>query len=123
LITGKRPVEPPEIEVDSGRDKDKHMATISLFFILTFIVVFGAIGVALVLRAFAPLLGAFRLEVLITWTMVAIEQLKSTVRLAVPLAGWRRTGLLFLLFLPGTIPVLLLVALWRVARRFEFGAS
>ena len=99
------------------------MATISLLFIAIFIMVQSAVGVMLLYRGFALALETFKLESLTSRLMVVGEQLKTAISLAGTFNGWRKTAIIFVLFVPGSIPLLLLVALWRVARRMELGTS
>jgi hypothetical protein len=99
------------------------MATISLLFISIFILVQGALGILLLYRGYKLLLETIEVERVSSWLMVAMGRLKAAVNFVDPTPGWRRTFLVMALFIPGSIPFLLLVALWRLARRFEPGVQ
>ncbi|MEW6733609.1 MAG: hypothetical protein AB1489_19930 [Acidobacteriota bacterium] len=93
------------------------MATIQLFFILIFIVVQGALGLLLLYRGFTLTLENIDTDRLKNGLNVAITPFKKFV----PYITWRRLGVLILVLAPGSIPLLLVIALWRVVRNYEPG--
>ena len=92
------------------------MATISLFFIAFFILVQTVLGLLLVYRGIATVLERFD-EIFIVWRMVAVEKLREVQFAAGSLSGWRRAGLVIAILLPGSLPLLAAVLIWRLARR------
>src|SRR5436309_2214991 len=95
------------------------MAALSLLFILIFIFVQGALGILLLYRGFTFAIGAFEMESLTSRIVVAGDKIKAV--LLFLFANWRRVFLLSALVIPGSIPLLLIVALWRIGRRIEPG--
>src|SRR5678816_1673363 len=99
------------------------MATISFLFIVVFILVQGTLGIVLLFRGYKFLLETIEVERLVSWLTVATGRLKAAMNFVDPTPGWRRVWLVGALFIPGSLPFLLLLGFWRIARRFEPGVQ
>jgi hypothetical protein len=99
------------------------MTTISLLFIVIFILVQGALGIGLLYRGYKLVLESIEMENVVSLLMNGVGRLKAAVKLVDPTTGWRRAILPLALFIPGSVPLLLIIALWRLARRFEPGVQ
>ena len=86
------------------------MTTISWLFIMGFILIQCTLGIVLLYRGFALALETFKVESFVSWMAVAGERLKTVFPFA------PRTTLLVALLVPGSITLLLLAALWHLAR-------
>jgi hypothetical protein len=94
------------------------MTAVPLLFISVFILIQCILGVALLYRGYALVLGHFQMESWRDFNLVVTTQLKAMTSSP----NWRRALLALSLLLPGSIPVLLIIAGWRAFRRGEFSA-
>lgn len=91
------------------------MATIPLIFILTFIAVQCILGLLLLYRGFAMALDYYQEIDVKSLALVAGQAIKTVVSFVT----WKRAAVAAALITPGTIPLLLLVVLWRNRGRIE----
>jgi hypothetical protein len=95
------------------------MAIIPLLFLALFILVQGTLGILLLYRGYRLVLESFEVEKLNSWLMVAINRVKAAVTFVDQNSGLRREVMIVAFLIPGSIPLLLLFVLWRLARRSE----
>ncbi len=93
------------------------MATISMIFIIVFILAQCALGIMLLYRGFTLILEQFDRD---SWRgrldrlMVAGAQMRAMIT-------WKRIALALALLAPGALPILLIIAIGRSLRRIETG--
>src|SRR5262249_16565336 len=103
------------------------MENTQFFFILAFILVQSAVGIALLCRGLAPVFEDIKAERLTGLKDAAVERLKATVSASGRYIGTltgsflslRRGLMLVLLVVPGSVFLLLGIAMWRLVRRLE----
>jgi hypothetical protein len=94
------------------------MTTIIMFFITIFILLQCLLGLGLLYRGYTLVLDHYGLG---SWKNIIVV-VSEQFRLVASVVTWRRAAVLFSLLVPGSIPILLVVAGWRYLRQSERGA-